>query len=281
MKALRTLAIYAPLVIIAIVTLVPFAYLTCAAFKTNENFFSSLFLPAGDGVFGVGWGKLTLQHFDNLFREEGFGRSILNSFFFASVNSILSTLGAAMGGYALAKFDFRGKNVIMIVVLGSLVIPGALMLAPGYQLIYWFGLLDSYTGLILPGLAPAFGIFLFRQAMVNGVPGEMLEAARIDGAGEIRMFFIIAMPMVRPMIGAFILITFLGTWNNFIGPQIMLQTPEKFPLAVAIAQLRGQYSQEYGMIMAGTLVSIAPMLILFLLLQREFIAGLTAGAVKG
>lgn len=281
MKPLKTLAIYAPLVIIAIVTLVPFAYLTCAAFKTNEDFFSSLFLPTGDGLFGVGWSRLTLEHFDKLFNQESFGRAILNSFFFASVNSILSTLGAAMGGYALAKFEFRGKNVIMLIVLGSLVIPGALMLAPGYQLIYWFGLLDSYTGLILPGLAPAFGIFLFRQAMINGVPGEMLEAARIDGAGEIRMFFIIALPMVRPMIGAFILITFMGTWNNFIGPQIMLQTPEKFPLAVAIAQLKGAYSQDYGMIMAGTLVSIGPMLILFLLLQREFIAGLTAGAVKG
>ncbi len=95
------------------------------------------------------------------------------------------------------------------------------------------------------------------------------------------MFFIIALPMVRPMIGAFILITFLGTWNNFIGPQIILQSPEKFPLAVAIAQLKGTYSQDYGLLMAGTLVSIAPMLVLFLLLQREFIAGLTAGAVKG
>jgi ABC-type glycerol-3-phosphate transport system permease component len=130
-------------------------------------------------------------------------------------------------------------------------------------------------------MAPAFGVFLFRQSMINSVPGDLMEAARIDGCGEIRMFFTIIMPIVRPMLGAFLLITFLGCWNNFIGPQIVLQTPEKFPLAVAIAQLKGLYATNYGLLMAGTLVSIVPVLALFLLLQKEFIAGLTAGAVKG
>ena len=166
-------------------------------------------------------------------------------------------------------------------VLSSLIIPGSLLLAPGYQLLYKLHLLDSFAGLILPGIAPAFGVFLFRQSMMNSVPGDLMEAGRIDGCGEIRMFFTIILPIVRPMTGAFLLITFLGCWNNFIGPQIVLQTPEKFPLAVAIAQLKGLYSTNYGMLMAGTLGSIVPVLALFLLLQKEFIAGLTAGAVKG
>ena len=109
----------------------------------------------------------------------------------------------------------------------------------------------------------------------------MLESARIDGAGELRIFFTMVLPLLRPMIGAFLMITFLGTWNNFIGPQIILQSPELFPLSVAINQLRGLYGTDYGMIMSGTLVSIAPVLALFLLLQKEFIAGLTSGAVKG
>lgn len=143
------------------------------------------------------------------------------------------------------------------------------------------GLLDSYTGLILPALAAALGVFLFRQAMLNAVPAELIEAARIDGAGEFRIFFTIAIPLVRPMIGAFLLITFLGAWNNFIGPQIVLQTPETFPLSVAINNLRGLYATEYGLIMSGTLVSIAPVMCLFLLLQKEFLAGLTSGPVKG
>jgi ABC-type glycerol-3-phosphate transport system permease component len=166
-------------------------------------------------------------------------------------------------------------------VLASLIIPGPLLLAPGYQLIYRLGLLDSFAGLLLPGLAPAFGLFLFRQAMLHTIPLDMMEAARVDGCGEIRLFFTIILPLVKPMVGAFLLITFMGAWNNFLQPQIILQTPEKFPLAVAIAQLKGLYSTDYGLLMAGTLVSIAPVMCLFLLLQKDFVSGLTAGAVKG
>ncbi len=246
------------------------------------------------GLFGRAWGLLTLDNFDRLFngtinpedpdaprRSTGIWRAILNSFFFASVSAVLATLGAAMGGYALAKFRFKGRDTLDNIVLASLVIPGALLIAPGYQLLYWLGLLDTYVGLILPGVAPAFGIYLFRQAMIQSMPNEMMEASRIDGCGEIRMFFTMALPMVRPMAGAFLLISYLGAWNNFIGPQIILSTPEKYPLAVWISQLRGVYGIDYGLIMAGTLVAIAPVLGLFLLLQKEFIAGLTAGAVKG
>lgn len=244
------------------------------------------------GLLGRAWGLLTLNNFDRLFtgvppvegappKPTGVWRAIVNSLFFASVSSVLATLGAAMGGYALAKFRFRGRKSIDNLVLAALVIPGALLIAPGYQLLYWLGMLDSYAGLILPGIAPAFGVFLFRQAMITSLPDEMIEAARIDGCGEIKMFFIMALPMVRPMAGAFLMITYLGAWNNFIAPQIVLQTPEKYPLAVWIAQLRGVYGIDYGLIMAGTLVAIAPVLILFLMLQKEFIAGLTAGAVKG
>ena len=128
---------------------------------------------------------------------------------------------------------------------------------------------------------PAFGVYLFRQAMISSLPNEIMEAARIDGCGEIRIFFTMALPLVRPMIGAFLLVTYLGTWNNFVWPQVVLQTAEMQPLSVAIAQLKGVYSQDYGLLLAGTLVCVAPVLALFLMLQKEFIAGLTSGAVKG
>lgn len=278
---LKRSAVYVPLILFAIVTLIPFAYLVCASLKTNEDFFSSPFLPRGEGLFGVAWDHLTIQHFRRLLTELNFGRSIVNSVFIASVSSVLSTLCSAMGGYALAKFHFRGRGVITSVALASLVIPGALLLAPGYQLLFHLHLLNSFASLILPGLAPAFGVYLFRQATITSVPTEMMEAARIDGCGEIRMFFTMVLPMVRPMVGAFLLITFIGSWNNFIGPQIVLQSPEKYPLAVAVAQLKGTYSQDYGMLMAGTVVSVVPIVVLFLFLQREFISGLTSGAVKG
>jgi ABC-type glycerol-3-phosphate transport system permease component len=278
------LLIYGVLTVLAVGTLIPFAYLICASLKTNADFFSSPFLPRdarGEGFLGIAWDHLTLEHFRHLFTELAFPRYLVNSIFLSSVTSVLATLGCAMGGYALAKFRFKGRALVTNLVLASLVIPGALLLALAYELLFHLHLLDTYTGMIIPAIAPAFGVYLFRQAMISGLPNELIESARIDGCGEIRMFFVMALPMVRPMIGAFMLITFLGTWNNFIGPQIVLQTPEKFPLAVGIAQLKGVYSQDYGMLMAGTLVSIAPVVVLFLLLQKQFIGGLTSGAVKG
>jgi len=284
MRELRIAArilVYGALVTYSVLTLVPFAWLAAGAFKTNADFFGYLFLPGGDGFLGVAWERLTVRHFAALFSELRFGNHILNSLFLASVTSLLATFCAALGGYALSKFRFAGRDALTALVLAAIIIPGPLLIAPVYQLLYTLGLLNTYTGLILPGMAPAFGIFLFRQAMLNAVPGEMLEAARIDGCGEITLFFKVVLPVVRPMVGAFLLITFLGSWNNFIGPQVILQDPDKFPLSVAIAQLRGVYGTEYGMISAGTLVSIAPVMVIFLLLQKEFIAGLTSGAVKG
>jgi multiple sugar transport system permease protein len=278
---LRRLLMYSVLSILAVIILIPFAYLFSASIKTNSDFFSSLFLPSGNGLFGVAWTRLTLANYARLFTKFEFGRYTLNSFFFASVISVLATLSSAMGGFALAKYHFRGRRALTDLVLAAIVIPPALLLAPTYQMLYHLGLLDTVFGFILPAIAPAFGVYLFRQAMISGVPTELIEAARIEGCGDIRIFFSIAIPLVRPMIGAFLLITFLATWNNFIGPQIVLQTPERFPLAVAIAQMKGTYSQDYGLLMAGTVVSVLPVLMLFLLLQREFIAGLTSGAVKG
>ncbi|MCC6578857.1 MAG: carbohydrate ABC transporter permease [Phycisphaeraceae bacterium] len=280
-RATRNILLYGPLLIAAMVTLLPLAYLLTASVKSREDFFACLFLPSGNGFFGVAWDHLTLEHYRRLFEQLRFARHVTYSVFYASISSVLATLGSAMGGYALAKFNFRGKNLLTSVVMASLIIPGALLLAPSYHLLFRLGLLNSYAGLILPGLAPAFGVYLFRQAMIHGVPREILESARMDGCGEIRLFFTMVLPLVRPMVGAFLLITFLGAWNNFIGPQIVLQSPDKMPLSVAIAQLKGTYSQDYGMLMAGTVVSVAPVMGLFLLLQREFIAGLTSGAVKG
>lgn len=280
-RTVQLLPVYAGLVLFGALTCVPFAWLLCAAFKTNTDIFTSHFLPAGDGLFGIGWDRLTVANFVRLFTELALGRAMVNSIFFASVSALLATFCCALAGYALAKFRFRGSEFVLGLVLAALVIPWPLLLAPGYKLLHDLGLLDSYAGLILPASAPAFGVFLFRQAMLNSVPATLIESARIDGAGEIRIFFTIVLPLVRPMIGAYLIIVFLGAWNNFIGPQVVLQEPSSFPLSVTMNQLRGLYGTDYGLVMSGTLVSIAPVLALFLLLQKEFISGLTSGAVKG
>ncbi|MGF1452089.1 MAG: carbohydrate ABC transporter permease [Opitutales bacterium] len=274
---------YLGLGIVSLFMLLPFIWLLCASLKTQAVFFEGQFLPPGDGFLGINWGGLTFDHYARLLSGEDlpFARYVLNSVFYASANAILATFFCAMGGYALSKYRFKGNGTITALVLAALVIPGSLLLAPSYQLIYELGLLNSFAGLLLPGLAPAFGLFLFRQATMNAVPHDLLEAARIDGMGEFRIFFLIVVPLIRPMMGAFLLISFMFAWNNFVMPQIILQDPDKLPLAVGIVQLKGLYSTDFGLIMAGTMVSIIPVMALFLLLQKDFIAGLTSGAVKG
>lgn len=279
--AVRLISVHATLCLVAVVTLLPLIYMVCSSVKSQSDFFTSTFLPLGDGILGIAWDRLTLSHYFRLFTQLDFFNFLLNSFFYSATASVLATLFCAMGGYALAKFHFKGRSWITGGVFFTLMIPGPLLLAPGYQWLFQLGLLDTYTGLILPGTATAFGIFLFRQSMLNTIPDELLEAARMDGCNELEIFFYVVIPLIRPTLAAFLLISFLGAWNNFILPQIILQSPEKQTLAVAIAQMKGLYSQDYGMLMAGTFISILPVVVLFLFLQKEFISGLTSGAVKG
>lgn len=279
-RSMLFLAAHLALVPLAIATLIPFLWLILASLKTPEDFSGSMFLPK-DESGRVDLSRFTFDNFERLFTDVGIGRSIVNSVFLASTTAVLATLCAAAGGYALARFRFRGRNAATLLVLAAVIIPPPLLLAPSYQLLFHLNLLDTFTGLILPAVAPAFGIFLFRQATLQGVPESLIEAARIDGASEVGIFTTIVLPLVRPMIGAFMLLTFLAVWNNFIVPQVVLQSEERYPLSVTVAQMRGLYQQDYGLLMAGTLVSILPVAGLFMLLQREFIQGLTSGAVKG
>lgn len=275
------IALYFAITALAVFTLLPFLWMACASVKTDADFFTSQFLPPGDGLLGVAWSHLTVRQFTRLFTEFPVGRALLNSVFLASVISVLATLCCAAGGYALAKFQFRGRALLTTAIVGTVVLPASLLLSPGFETLYHLGLVDTYAGVILPAIAPAFGLYLFRQAMLNSVPTDIIESARIDGCGEVRIFFQIVVPIVRPMISAYLIIVFIATWNNFITPQIILQSPERHPLSVTIFGMKGLYGGEYSLIMAGTLVSIAPVMILFLLLQKEFISGLTSGAVKG
>jgi arabinooligosaccharide transport system permease protein len=277
---IKMLLLHLALAALAFIVLFPFAWLIVASLKSQEDFFSGMFFPPGDGLFGVAWDKITLDNYSNLF-ELGFGRAVINSVFYASSSAFFATLISAITGYVLAKSKFKGRSAITIVILGALIVPPVLLIAPSYELLYNLGLLDTVWGLLVPTLAPAFGVFLFRQAVLQSVPDELIEAARIDGCSEMMIFFTVVLPLVKPMIGAFMLITFLGMWNNFISPQIILQTGSKQPLSVAIAQLAGVYRTDYGLMMAATVVSIAPVAALFLLLQKQFISGLTSGAVKG
>ena len=277
---------YARLAVLSLagaIMLMPFFWLICAAFKDKDVLNEYTFLPPLSKISSK---TINLDNFRTLLQPQPtvqgpvtFWRHMGNSLFLASMATVLGTFFCSMGGYALAKYKFAGRAPLLTFMLASLTIPGVVLLAPNFEVIWRLGWMDSYKALLIPGSASVFGIFLFRQAML-GVPNDLIEAGRIDGCGEFRIYLTLVMPLVRPMTGAFCLITFLGTWNSFIPPNVYLQTQGKLPLPVVLNQYISVYQHEYGVFLAGTLLAILPPAILFFVLQREFISGLTSGAVK-
>jgi multiple sugar transport system permease protein len=274
---------YMLLTLAAAAILTPFVWLACAVFKENSVLMQYVFLPPPtewDSTLGLtSFRKLFLPR-PSLHGPVQFWQYLLNSVFLASSATVIQTLFCSMGGYALTKFRFGGRRGVMLFMLGSMTLPSMLLLAPLYRMIVAFGWMDSYLALLIPSAASAFGIFLFRQAML-AVPDSLLEAARIDGAGELFIYWCIVLPLVRPMTAAFCLIVFMGQWNAFIGPQVFLHTGYKLTAPVVLSQYMQQFAEDYGLFLAGTFLCILPIAALFLALQREFIAGLTSGAVKG
>lgn len=260
-----------------------FVWLICASFKDKSVIMTSPFLPP----FAT-WGEtLGLENFRNLSLPRptlqgpvSFWQYWVNSLFLASAATVIQVFFCSLGGYALAKFHFRGRGQLMTFMLGTMMLPGVLFLAPTYDLMVHIGWIDSYAALLVPGAVSAFGMFLFRQAML-GVPDSLIEAARVDGASEFYIYWRVVLPLVQPMTAAFCLIVFLGQWNTWLGTQVFIQTGFKLTLPVLLTQYVTQYSEDFGIYLAGTLLSILPVAILFLALQREFIRGLTSGAVKG
>ncbi len=269
--AART-SIYVILTLVCIVTLVPIVWLVAATTKRPDEVLSveyPFFSP-----------HPTLENFTNLFAKVPFLRYFMNSVFITCATVITQLFFSSLGGFALAKYEFKGKGFIVGLMIATMMIPGTITLAPSYELMFRLGLIDTYQGLIIPGAVSVFGMFLFRQA-IQAVPDELIHAARIDGCTEFGIYWNVVMPVVRPMIGAFCLMTFMGTWNGFLWPQILLHSPEHFTLPIALNQMIGIYNNDYGMLMAGTLLSVLPVVVLFFALQKEFVAGLTTGAVKG
>ncbi len=249
--------------------------MTCAALKTGSDLFSYTFLP---------WdhlNRLTFANFQQLFTGESFGRWFINSLFLASAQTVLMVLLSSLGGFALAKYQFPGRRAVMLLMLGTLLLPAQVLLPSEYELMYHLGWIDSFASILIPGAVSVFGLLLFRQA-IRHVPDELLQSARLDGCSELRLWWQIVLPIVRPTSAAFTLVSFLTTWNSFLWPQIMLQDPAKYTLPIALANLMGlpQFGADYGVLMAATLLGIVPVAILFFALQQDFIEGLASGAVK-
>jgi multiple sugar transport system permease protein len=272
MKLFGKIITYLLLSVAVFGSLIPVVWLLMASIRPTDQVFSETFTASHP----------TLQNYTDLWelKNPNYIRALVNSIFLACTGVILQLFFCSLAGYALAKYEFKGKKALMAVQLLTVFIPGAVTLGPGYQLMYQLGLVDTYTGMLIGSAGNVFGIFLFRQAML-GVPDELLNAARIDGCTEYGIYWNIILPIIRPMTGAFCLLTFMGSWNSLLWPSMMLQNPDHHTLPIALSSLVGLYSQKYGMMMAGTVVMIFPVVALFLVLQKEFISGLTSGAVKG
>jgi multiple sugar transport system permease protein len=205
-------------------------------------------------------------------------------FFNSTLVAVVVTLGnvvfCSMLGYALAKLEFRGKRVIFVLVLGMLMVPAIAILVPLFVLVSNLGLTNTYPGLILPYLAAPLGVFLMRQYFL-GLPDELIQAARVDGASELRIFWNVMLPLTGPALATLAILTFLGSWNNFIWPLVVAQTEDRYTLPVALALYSvGQNATQYGVLLAGAVVVVLPVIAIFLALQRYFVQGIAMTGIK-
>lgn len=215
----------------------------------------------------------------NLNDSINIARVTFNSLFIAATFTVLSLLITSTAGYAFAKFKFKGRDAIFFILLLAIMMPYHVTLIPLFEMFVALDWLNTYQAVILPQLAYPFAIFLMRQNM-KSLPDTLIEAARVDGAGEFRIFFTIALPTMRPALAAVSIFLFMFQWNNFIWPLVVLNSSDMYTLPVAIAGLIGLTRVDYGQVMMGAAVSVVPIMIVFLLLQRQFISGILGGAVK-
>ena len=271
-RALASSAWTGLLIVGALLTLIPLLWMVSASFMpTGEaNSFPPRLLPSAP----------TWEHYATLFTRLDVLRNFRNSAIVAVSATLLSILINAMAGYAFAKLRFGGRERIFGILLAALVIPAQVGMLPLFLLLKAMGLVNTLVGAVIPFLASVFGIFLIRQYAV-GIPDELLDAARVDGAGEWHIFRTIVLPVLRPILVTFATFTFLSAWNDFLWPLIVLSDDAKYTLPVALASLSGEHVQDTELMMAGSVVTVLPVILVFLLLQRYYIRGVMMGSVKG
>ncbi|MDX1997170.1 MAG: carbohydrate ABC transporter permease [Thermoanaerobaculia bacterium] len=222
----------------------------------------------------------TLAHYRELFVRLDLGRYLLNSLLLATAVTVVSLLVNGLAGYAFAKLRFGGRDGLFHGLVQALAVPAQVAMLPLFLMLKSMGLVNTWAGLVLPAAASIYGIFLIRQ-YAQGIPDELLDAARIDGASEARIFFSIVLPLLRPILVTLAIFTFLGTWNDFLWPLIVLSDRDLLTLPVALAGLSREHVQDNELMMAGSVLTVLPVLVLFLALQRHYVQGLLVGSVKG
>lgn len=269
----RTAGTYLLLGAIAIVMLLPLLWLISTAFKspTEEIFqFPPRFFPM----------QPTIENFVRVWQTNPFGQYLFNSTLVAVLTVALNLLFCSLAAYPLARLTFRGRDSLFALVVATILIPFQIVMIPLYVLTVQLGLRNTYLGLLFPAIASAFGIFLLRQAF-QAVPKELEEAARMDGCSELEIWWCVMLPSIRPALVTLAIFVFIGSWSDFLWPLLILDRPEYYTLPLGVAKLAGAFSLDWRLIAAGSVISIAPILLFFLLMQRYIVPTEAGSGVKG
>ncbi len=265
-------AAYAVVGVGAVIMLAPFYFMFVFATHSRTEIFS---LPPpmffGDDFF---------NNLKILTERMPFWRNLGWSLYVALASTALTLLFCSMGGYAFALFEFRYKNALFGLVMGTMLLPSFMNMIPTFMIMDALGWIDQPKALYIPGAASAFGIFLMRQFVTTSIPKDLIEAARMDGCSELGIYARIVLPLLKPALGTLGLITFIASWNNFIGPLIVMRSPDMYTLPLALRSLQSPVNTEWGALMTGSAIATLPLVVLFVLSSRQLISGLTAGAVK-
>ena len=272
-KHIRPVALYLTLSVLAIVFLFPFYWLLISAFKTQPQIFAT---PPRLLPIPPAW-----NNFVDIWQETTLLRAFINSSVTTAGHCILALFLCSLAGYAFAKFPHApGNNALFAFVLGTMMIPGAITLIPVFVIMMKLDLVNTYWALIIPGAAGAFGIFWMRQYMQANIPDDLIHAARIDGCGEFGIYRHVALPIARPALAALGVMLLIGSWNNLMWAFLMLRTEAMQTLPLLIYLLQGETRTPFGMLMAGGLLTTLPLIVAFLVFQRQFISGIASGAIK-
>lgn len=264
---------YLYLGIIAFLSIFPFYWMFVVASNGNEEI--SKIPPS----LVPGTRFLKVMH--DVYSVVPFNRALLNTFAVGVIVASAQVFFSALAGFAFSKLDFKGRKYMILFVIGTMMLPSQLGIIPLFMLIAKFGWMDSLRALIIPALVTAFGVFWMRQVIDSQVPNELLEAASIDRASLLRIFWSVVLPVIRPSAFVLGLFSFLATWNDFLWPTLVLTSPQNFTAQVAVAQLKASYVLDYALNMGGALMATAPLLILFVLVGKRLVQGVMDGAVKG
>jgi multiple sugar transport system permease protein len=268
--------VYFPMVTWAVITIFPFYYMLLTATKSSEQIFSA----DPSWFFSVDSWANFVSNYRALEREVPLLQSMANSLYISTLGTLLTIVVCCSCGYGFAMFNFRFKNGLFKFMVMTLMVPPALSIIPYFSMVSAFGWINEPKAVYLPALANAYGVFLMRQYIRSAVPTSILDAARIDGAGEFRIFWRVVLPVITPGIGALAVSTFLSLWNSFMLQLVVLQQKEFYTVPVALNSLAGRGKIDYGAIMSGNTISILPIAVIFVLCSRMIISGLTKGAVK-